>query len=107
MPQPRVPRGTARECMWGVWTERTHCFPGETLMKLRFLEAPYVGWFHLGAEEARRAGEVLRRLDAVEDSVDELGFGILRDGFAEQFFPGTNTVMTEVRYLMFMAAIYG
>jgi hypothetical protein len=79
---------------------------GIKIMKLRHLEAPYIGWFHLGSEEARRAGEVLRRLDAVEDSVDELGFGILRDGFAEQFFPGTSTVMTEVRYLLLIARIY-
>lgn len=71
-------------------------------MKLR---APLVGWFHLGNEEAAKARAFLRLCNG-EDSVDELGFGILRDGFSEQFFPGTSTVMTEARYLIFVPAIY-
>jgi hypothetical protein len=69
------------------------------------LRAPIVGWFHLGNEEAAKARAFLRLCNG-EDSVDELGFGILRDGFAEQFFPGTSTIMTEARYLIFVAAIY-
>jgi hypothetical protein len=69
------------------------------------LQPPLVGWFHLGNEEAAKARAFLRLCNG-EDSVDELGFGILRDGFSEQFFPGTSTVMTEVRYLIFIAEIY-
>jgi hypothetical protein len=69
------------------------------------LRPPLVGWFHLGTEEAAKARAFLRLCNG-EDSVDELGFGILRDGFSEQFFPGTSTVMTKVRYLIFLAAIY-
>jgi len=69
------------------------------------LRAPLVGWFHLGSEEAAGARAFLR-LCNTEDSVDELGFGILRDGFSDQFFPGTSTVMTDVRYLLFVAEIY-
>ena len=69
------------------------------------LRAPIVGWFHLGNEEAAKAREFLRLCNG-EDSVDELGFGVLRDGFSDEFFPGTSTVMTEVRYLIFVAAIY-
>jgi Family of unknown function (DUF6361) len=71
-------------------------------MKLR---PPVVGWFHLSNDEAAKARAFLRLCNG-EDSVDELGFGILRDGFSEQFFPGTSTVMTEPRYLIFVAAIY-
>ena len=70
------------------------------------LAPPALGWLHLGAEETRRAREVLRRLEHSDDTVDELGFGVFRNGFANQFFPGTNTVMTEVRYLFFIAALY-
>lgn len=69
------------------------------------LRPPIVGWFHLGNEEAARAKEFLRRCNG-EESVDELGFGILRDGFSDEFFPGTSTIMTEVRYLIFIPAIY-
>jgi hypothetical protein len=68
------------------------------------LSAPLVGWFHLGSDEASSAREFLRLCNG-EDAVDELGFGILRDGFSDDFFPGTSTVMTETRYLVFVAAI--
>jgi len=30
-----------------------------------------------------------------DNTLDELGFGILRDAFADVFFPGTNTIMTR------------
>lgn len=69
------------------------------------LDPPLVGWFHLSDEETSRARDFLRRCNA-EDAVDELGFGILRDGFSDQFYPGTSTVMTQPRYLLFIPAIY-
>src|ERR1017187_4510087 len=69
------------------------------------LRPPLVGWFHLGTEEAAKARDFLRLCNG-EDAVDELGFGILRDGFSEEFFPGTSTVMTEARYLIFIPALY-
>jgi len=69
------------------------------------LEAPFAGWFHLSGEETARARDFLRRCNG-EDAVDELGFGILRDGFSDQFYPGTSTVMTQPRYLLFIPAIY-
>ena len=69
------------------------------------LDAPLVGWFHLSGEETARARDFLRRCNG-EDAVDELGFGILRDGFSDQFYPGTSTVMTQPRYLLFIPAIY-
>jgi uncharacterized protein DUF6361 len=69
------------------------------------LESPLIGWFHLSSEETSRARDFLRRCNG-EDAVDELGFGILRDGFSEQFYPGTSTVMTQPRYLLFIPAIY-
>ncbi len=69
------------------------------------LNAPLVGWFHLSDEETARARDFLRRCNG-EDAVDELGFGILRDGFSDQFYPGTSTVMTQPRYLLFIPAIY-
>lgn len=74
-------------------------------MPLRLLNPPIIGWFHLSNDEALRAREFLRLCNG-EEAVDELGFGILRDGFSEEFFPGTSTIMTEPRYLIFVAAIY-
>ena len=87
---------------WSTICEIKRAQMGGRAMKLR---PPVVGWFHLGSEEAAKARAFLRLCNG-EDSVDELGFGILRDGFSEQFFPGTSTVMTEARYLIFVPAIY-
>lgn len=69
------------------------------------LSAATIGWFHLSREETARARDFLRRCNG-EDAVDELGFGIIRDGFSDQFYPGTSTVMTQPRYLIFIPAIY-
>ena len=35
-------------------------------------------------------------------TVDELGFAPIRDAFADYFFPGTSTIQTRARYLLFV-----
>lgn len=40
------------------------------------------------------------------DSRDELGLGGIRDSFADQFFPGTSTIQTRLRYMLFIPWIY-
>lgn len=46
-----------------------------------------------------------RLLDAFRDesTVDELGIGTIRDAFAEMLYPGTSTLHTRARYLLFVA----
>lgn len=39
-------------------------------------------------------------------TLDELGFGTIRDTFSERFFPGTSTIQTRVRYFLFISWIY-
>ena len=39
-------------------------------------------------------------------TLDELGFGTIRDAFADHFFPGTSTIQTRVRYFLFIPWIY-
>ncbi|MBI4581859.1 MAG: hypothetical protein HY718_19335 [Planctomycetes bacterium] len=39
-------------------------------------------------------------------TVDELGFGSIRDAFSDHFFPGTSTIYTRARYLLFVPWIY-
>jgi len=65
----------------------------------------YVGWVDLSEEDQKRAREFLRQMKP-EGTLDELGFGILRDAFAEIFCPATNTIMTRTRYLLFIPALY-
>lgn len=64
-----------------------------------------VGWLDFSDEHQKRAREYLRRTEQ-EGTVDELGFGIMRDAFAGLFFPATNTVMTRTRYLVFVPLLY-
>jgi hypothetical protein len=64
-----------------------------------------VGWLDLCEEDQRNARAYLTRMKQ-EGTLDELGFGILRDAFAEKFFPTTNTIMTRTRYLLFIPALY-
>ena len=64
---------------------------------------PSFGWLDLSDSEQRRAREYLRQF-RTEGTLDELGFGIVRDALADVFFPATNTIMTHSRYLFFVAA---
>ena len=63
-----------------------------------------LGWLDLGESDQRRAKEYLSQFEE-GNTLDELGFGILRDAFADIFFPATNTVMTQARYLVFIPAL--
>ena len=41
-----------------------------------------------------------------KESRDELGLGGIRDSFADQLFPGTSTIQTHLRYMLFIPWIY-
>lgn len=41
-----------------------------------------------------------------KESRDELGLGSVRDCFADQLFPGTSTIQTRLRYMLFVPWIY-
>jgi hypothetical protein len=55
-------------------------------------------WLDYDEEETRRARELYAALDS--ESVDALGLGSIRDGFANLMFPGTSTIQTRVRYFL-------
>lgn len=40
------------------------------------------------------------------ESRDELGLGAIRDSFADALFPGTSTIQTRLRYLLFVPWVY-
>jgi hypothetical protein len=56
-------------------------------------------WLDHDAEQARRSAELIRAL-AEPETVDSIGVGSVRDGFAGIFFPGTSTVQTRARYFL-------
>ena len=60
----------------------------------------FIGWIDLEPKDLSRARDYLRKLE--EGTIDELGFGIIRDSFSEDFFPATSTVMTIARQYLFV-----
>ena len=41
-----------------------------------------------------------------QGTVDELGVGRIRDALADHLFPGTSTIQTRARYMLFVPWIY-
>ena len=63
------------------------------------------GWVDFMEEDRRRMLDVVH-LFREQDTRDELGLGTIRDAFADYFFPGTSTVQTRVRYMLFVPWMY-
>lgn len=57
-----------------------------------------IGWIDFSKEQRNKVLSVLKLLSE-PGAVDELGIGIIRDGFADIFFPGTSTIQTRAKYL--------
>jgi hypothetical protein len=55
------------------------------------------GWIDYSGEHRNKVLAVLHALSAPE-AVDELGIGLIRDGFADVLFPGTSTIQTRAKY---------
>jgi len=64
----------------------------------------FIGWVDLSEEDQKRARDYLKSL--AEGTLDELGFGVIRDTFADRFFPATSTIMTRARYLILVPSFY-
>jgi hypothetical protein len=63
------------------------------------------GWVDFVEEDRQRMLDVIQ-LFREQETVDELGIGTIRDGFADYFFPGTSTIQTRARYMLFISWIY-
>ena len=65
----------------------------------------YLAWIDFDPEERRRA-QTLIDLFKQQEARDELGLGTVRDGLADILFPGTSTIQTRLRYMLFIPWIY-
>lgn len=65
----------------------------------------YLAWIDFDPEERRRA-QALIDLFKQPEARDELGIGAIRDGIADLLFPGTSTIQTRLRYMLFIPWIY-
>jgi hypothetical protein len=67
--------------------------------------ASRLGWLDHDPEERERATRILA-LFREKDARDELGLGGIRESIADQLFPGTSTIQTRLRYMLFVPWIY-
>ncbi|MBB5221066.1 hypothetical protein HNP73_000987 [Amaricoccus macauensis] len=65
----------------------------------------YLAWIDFDPEERRRA-QTLIDLFKPPEARDELGLSTIRDGLADLLFPGTSTIQTRLRYMLFIPWIY-
>lgn len=63
--------------------------------------ASQLAWLDFSERERRQTLDVIDRFQE-EDTRDELGIGVIRDAFADHFFPGTSTIQTRLRYFLFV-----
>lgn len=64
-----------------------------------------LAWIDHDAKARERTLRILS-LFQEKESRDELGLGSIRDSFADQFFPGTSTIQSRLRYMLFVPWIY-
>ena len=62
-------------------------------------------WLDLTASDRDKMRQVLD-LFKEQGTVDEMGLGTLRDAFSDALFPGTSTIQTRLRYVLFVPWIY-
>ncbi|MCC6558757.1 MAG: hypothetical protein IT372_37975 [Polyangiaceae bacterium] len=62
-------------------------------------------WLDHDASARERSLRILA-LFQEKESRDELGLGAVRDAFADRLFPGTSTIQTRLRYMLFVPWIY-
>lgn len=60
-----------------------------------------IGWIDFDETERDRA-QRLMDLFREQESRDELGLGAIRDSIADHLFPGTSTIHTRLRYMLFV-----
>lgn len=58
-------------------------------------------WLAVDRRQHRQMMELVDRFRD-ESTIDDLGFGRIRDAWADRFFPGTSTLHTRLRYALFV-----
>ena len=63
-----------------------------------------LGWIDFSKEQRNKVLNVINLLSEPE-AIDELGIGVIRDGFSDIFFPGTSTIQTRAKYFLLVPYI--
>ena len=64
-----------------------------------------LGWIDYDAKNREHTRNLLAMFSE-EESRDELGIGAIRDSIADALFPGTSTIQTRLKYMLFVPWIY-
>lgn len=62
-------------------------------------------WVDFAESDRQKMLDILH-LFADHETRDELGLGSIRDAFADYFFPGTSTIQTRARYMLFIPWLF-
>ena len=65
----------------------------------------HIGWLDFTKEDRDKVMGMMDLFREDRRAVDELGIGIVRDAFADYFFPGTSTVQTRAKYFLIIPYI--
>lgn len=64
-----------------------------------------LAWIDFDENERQRAQRIMA-LFQERETRDELGLGAIRDSIADHLFPGTSTIQTRLRYMLFVPWLY-
>lgn len=64
-----------------------------------------LGWVDFSKEERNKIMQTLKLLDE-STALDELGIGVIRDGYADILFPGISTLQTRAKYFVLTPYIF-
>lgn len=64
-----------------------------------------IAWIDYDSEAHQRAQRILTLFNERETR-DELGLGAIRDAIADTLFPGTSTIQTRLRYMLFLPWVF-
>ena len=64
-----------------------------------------LAWIDFDEAERQRAQRIMA-LFQERETRDELGLGAIRDSIADHFFPGTSTIQTRLRYMLFVPWLF-
>lgn len=64
-----------------------------------------LSWIDFDENDRQRARRIMELFEEKETR-DELGLGPIRDSIADHLFPGTSTIQTRLRYMLFVPWIY-
>jgi len=64
-----------------------------------------IAWVDYDDNQRQRMNELVKMFKET-DARDELGLGVIRDSLADLYFPGTMTLQTRIKYMLFIPWIF-